>query len=295
MLKHDGYVLRIEGDTLVLSVPYSDDTGYLLDQPGVVRDGNELKKRFPKSRFLHREKDIERAIRDFRIQCDYRIGTSGYSDVNEERCRELDIEPGQYEHSVVGLVSHSIAEVRRNIPAARSGIVYGSSDMGVDLALKQVADDNNIPIIGTTCLAYLWYVDNGVAGPKILIAKSKEDYNRLYVSQLDVLLAANGAETSFKMDVHAATEALIPVIPVDIIGMLGSKVPAFKTDPVTGQRKVNEAVGALLFSWRLLDWRSVAASHAEDRFQIVSGQFSSAVIARVREIIDPKYAYSIVS
>lgn len=290
----DVYTLDVQEEELILSAPYSAGLSHLLSWQGVTLEGGVLQKRFPRSRFLYGETSIEAAIREFRLQCDYRIGTSGYSNMDEKRCRELDLRLGQYEHAVVGLVNHSIAEVRHTLPAARPGIVHGSSGMGVDLALMRVANENNIPNIGTTCLEYLWYVDNASQGPKVLIARSKEDYNRLYVSQLDILLAANGAETSFKMDVHAATEALIPVIPIDIIGMLGSKVPAFKTDPATGERRVNDAVGVLLKTWLLIDWNNVPASYADDRFPLVARKFSNCVVARVRELIAPKHGYSIV-
>jgi hypothetical protein len=70
-------------------------------------------------------------------------------------------------------------------------------------------------------------VDNSEKGPPILITKTKDAYCELYIRHLDLLLAANGGEVSYKMDIHAATVAYIPVIPVDVLGMFGATVPAF--------------------------------------------------------------------
>lgn len=289
-MRCDGYELRRQGEELILSVLARGKEG-LEKEAGVVRVGDLLEKRYPASRFHFEKNDMKKVIELFRSQCDFSFGMSGYSNVDQKRCNELGIKLGQYEYSVAGLMKRAIGTMRQRISSVRPGIVYGSSEMGVDLAIGGVAEQDNIPLLGTSCLAYLWYVNNKPVGPNILIARTKQEYNELYVGLIDLLLAANGGQVSYDMDIHAATRRMIPVVPVDVLSMLGSKVPAFIVDS-SGGRKVNDAVGALIYTWRLLDWTSAGFSHAKDRFEEVSKQFSDAVVAAAREVAPAKYSFT---
>lgn len=288
-MKCDGYELARQGSELVLSAAVGGNE-HLEREIRVVRVGDRFEKRFPASRFVFEKKDIEKSIELFKQQCDFVFGMSGYSNVDWKRCDELGIKLGQYEYSVVGLMRRAIGTMRQRISSVRPGIVYGSCELGVDLAIGKVAEQDNIPLLGTSCLSYLWYVDNKPAGPTILVARTKQEYNELYVGLLDLLLAANGGQVSYDMDIHAATKRFIPVIPVDVLGMLGSKVSAFIVNS-DGVRKVNDAVGAIESTIRMLDWRNVGFSHVTDRFEEVSRQFSDAVVAAAREVAPAKYSF----
>lgn len=289
-MKCDGYELvRCENEIVLSATVVGNE--HLENEAGVARVGDRFEKRFPASRFVFEKNDVEKAVELFRRQCDFVFGMSGYSNVNQKRCNELGIKLGQYEYSVAGLMKRAIGTMRQRISSVRPGIVYGSSEMGVDLAIGGVAEQDNIPLLGTSCLAYLWYVNNKPEGPAILITKTKQEYNEMYVGLLDLLLAANGGQVSYDMDIHAATRRMIPVVPVDVLAMLGSKAPAFVTDS-HGNRKVNDAVGALIYTWRLLDWTSAGFSHAKDRFEEVSKQFSDAVVAAAREVAPARYSFT---
>ncbi len=279
-----------EGSELILTVP-CEGSEHLLSQQGVIKNGNQFEKRFPTHRFFYKEKDIDMASALFRGKCDFVFGTSGYSDLNPNRCRELNIPDGHYVSALGSLVKRALDGMKQRVPAIRPGIVYGSSSMGVDFTLEKVAENRNIPIIGTTCLAYLWYVDNTPNGPTILIASSEDDYCKLYVSNLDLLVAVNGGTVSYDMDIYAATKKFIPVVPVDVLSVLGATVPAFVFDE-QGRRKVNDAVRVLLYAWRLLDLEHAGLNMAQDRFEIAACQFGDAMIARAREVAPAKYAYT---
>ena len=288
-MAYGDYTLERVGDKLVLSTQYIGHEK-LMDQSGVMLVNNQLKKEFPTSRFKCEPEEFKTAWMLFLVQCEIVLGMSGYTDVSEPRCRDLGIPFGHYEGSLSGLMNRAIKKLRNRTPGIRPGIVYGSASYGVDFAISETAKEGNIPIIGTSCLPYLWYVDNCADGPTVLIVPSEDDYCRLYVSQLHILLAANGGEASYRMDIHAATEALIPVIPVDVLGMLGARITPFIID-ASGKRKVNDAVAALNFTWRLLNWQPIGHSLAQDRFHDIANLFSNAVVARARELAPGIHAY----
>lgn len=282
----DGSTLTAEGKDLVLTRPWTEGKEYLLDIEGVEREGDLIVKRFPRSRFLADPKDITDREATFRESVDFVSGMSGYSSLNAGRCAELGIREGEYEDAVMGIMVSAINRVRAQLPKARYGLVYGSSAMGVDLAIEEVAKEHNIPLLGYTCLAYLWYVSTTLDGPYICIKPTKEEYCEAYVTMSNLLMACNGGQVSYMMDTIAALKHFIPVIPIDVIGMLGASIPAFKPD-----RTVNDAVGVLKHGLRLLDFKEVVHSRAEDTFRGVADIFASAVTARAREVVPTRYAF----
>ena len=220
-MKGSVLVFGIQGDELVLERTYSDDRQFLITEYGAKRRGKKLIKHFPRSRFHATKKDITARLRTFHESCDFVSGMSGLSVLDAARCAELDIRLGDYEAGVVGLMTSAVNRVRSQLPKVRYGLVYGSSAMGVDLSIEQVAKEQNIPLVGFTCLEYLWYVSNKVKGPHICVLPTKDAYCKHYVHNCDLLMASNGGQVSYKKDIIAATEALIPVLPIDVIGMLG--------------------------------------------------------------------------
>ena len=287
-MKDGGYELFVDGNEIILVA--QEVRKSLLKENGVYQEDGCLKKRFPRSRFFFLSDEISDAKKRFKDLCDFSFGMSGYSALDTERCRALNIREGQYEAALAGLMRRGIKKIRERTPAVRNGVVYGSSACGVDLVIEKIADEYHLAILGTTCLAYLWYVDSKKEGPDICISLTKKEYCEAYVGMTDLLLAANGGETSYKMDVHAATEAFIPVVPIDVLSMLGATVPAFIVDS-NGKQKVNDAVRALTTVWRLLDWTHSNQTFVQDRFNIVAEQFSDALVARVREVAPPKYSF----
>lgn len=272
---------------LVLQRPWENGREYLLDH-GAEKIGKpaRLAKRFPRSRFLATQAEIERRLTIFHENTDFVSGMSGYSELNQQRCAELGIRVGEYESAVVGLMQSAINRVRKRMSRARYGLVYGAADMGVDHSIEVVAKKENLPLIGFNCLDYLWYVDNAVEGPFICVYRTKDEYCHAYVDACDLLMASNGGQVSYQKDIIAATQRMIPVLPIDVIGMLGASIPAFKPDGKT----VNDAVGALLHVMRLIGFQE-RGGLAEDRYTQVADAFASAVVARAREVIPPAYAY----
>lgn len=285
LIKAEQTTLVREADSLILQRPWKDEDQYLVDDYGALHEGDNLVKRFPTGRFLATAEEITNRMTIFREGCDFVCGMSGYSALNADRCAELNIREGDYEAAVMGLMVSAINRIHRLLPQTRLGLVYGSSAMGVDLAIEKVAKEKNIPLIGFTCLEYLWYVDNSFAGPYICVTKSKKDYCESYVHSCDLLMASNGGEVSYKMDIIAATKALIPVLPINVIGMLGASVPAFRPNG-----SVNDAVGALLHVLRLINL-NCGHGLAEDKFSEVANDFANAVLGRAREVVPPQYAF----
>ena len=285
-IKADGNTLSVSvsGDFLILSRPYDEEHEHLLTE-GASLDGDTLTKAFPRSRFFATKAEIEAQENLFHTRVDFVSGMSGYSSLDEKRCTELGIRVGEYESAVMGIMTSAINRVRHLMPKIRYGLVFGSSSMGVDLAIEKVAREQNLPLLGYICLAYLWYVDNGTEGAPICIMSTKEAYCEAFVAAADLLMACNGGEVSYQMDMIAAMKRFIPVMPINIIGMLGASIPAFKNG------KVNDAVGVLLHGLRLIRIGNAGQGLAEDRFQTVADDFADAVTARAREVAPPQYAF----
>jgi hypothetical protein len=284
ILDSEKFTLSIDGSEIVLERPYNKDCAYLADY-GAIKKGNLLTKRFPRSRFLILENEIKARLEIFQETCDFVSGMSGYSELNATRCAELGIRVGQYEAAVTGLMTSAINRVRAKIPKARYGLVYGSSALGVDLAIENVAAEQNLPLIGFTCPEYLWYVSNNSEGPHVCVMKTKTDYCHAYVENCNLLMASNGGAVSYQKDIIAATMRMIPVLPINVIGMLGASIPAFKPDG-----SVNDAVGALLHVMRLVSFQTQQGL-ADDRYDHAANEFANAVTARAREVVPPQYAY----
>jgi hypothetical protein len=282
----DGNTLVAEGDQLVLSRPWDESKNYLIESEGAKREGDLIVKRFPQSRFIADPKEIANREKIFHDGVDFVSGMSGYSSLNEKRCAELGIRLGEYEAAVTGIMESAINRVREKMPNVRYGLVYGSSSMGVDLAIENIAKKRNMPLLGYICLDYLWYVSATPDGPYICVKETKKDYCESYVGASDLLMACNGGQVSYQMDTIAALTHFIPVMPINIIGMLGASIPAFKADGT-----VNDAVGVLIHAMRLIQFGSTGQGLAEDRYAIIADAFANAVTARAREVVPTAHAF----
>jgi hypothetical protein len=243
------------GDYLVLRAP-AERYPHLEKEQGIVREGKYFVKQFPKKRFFYKSKDIDRQIAKFKKKVDFVVGVSGYTLLNATRCAELGIKPGAYEAGLKGVLERGYKRFTKKAPQIRYGSVYGAAYLGVDLVQEEVAYENGIPIIGTSCVRYLWVVHNGKRydcgrkRPVVLVGQTGKDYNDLYLRIPTTLLAANGGPICYEMDIAAATgERKIPFVPVDIFKMLGVTVAAWKI--VDGKMVVNDAVGAINDTFRV--------------------------------------------
>lgn len=280
--------LSTKGKEVIVSRPFSVRDEHLTHYGAKPVDGR-LMKCFPAERFFWSTEDVAQITATFRRSCDFISGMSGYSALSLTRCNELGIRPGSYEEAVYGIFMSGVTRFRDELGEGLVyGIVHGSSDTGVDLAVQRAATEQKVPQLGFTCLEYLWYVDNAADGCNICILRTKEEYGLAYVHACDVLMAANGGPVSYDMDIAAATRAHIPVIPVDVLGMLGTSVPPFKV--VDGRKVVNDAAAAIIFAVRLIDMHTTL-SNASDRYRAVSASFAEAVVARAREVVPVASAY----
>lgn len=156
-----------------------------------------------------------------------RLGFNGYSKIDNERAKRWGVTLESYEAACSKLAYDVIKYLQKEFPGINIRLVNGASDMGIDRATNRVAQELNLPILGFSCPRYMiWVKDDEMP---VYVARGKNIYSNRFVESLDVLVAANGAETAYKHDMAAALTYFKQFIPVDVISAISSTggVPAF--------------------------------------------------------------------
>jgi len=177
--------------------------------------------------------------------------------------------------------------VRVHNPDVR--IIYGSSDMGVDKAIEQVATHINCPLLGISCPEYLWYV-NADKGPTICVAENTEEYCNTYIKGLDILFAANGGPVSYEMDIRAATRFAKRVIIVDVLRTLGARIQGFDQD-----NKVLDAAAALQERLALISSGDEWVNKEGDAYEAMTDRLITRVVTFARQLVSPERAYGLMN
>lgn len=146
------------------------------------------------------------------------LGMNGYSSLSEERCRRWQIKPGAYEAACEAILDKVITQLAADFSGIDIRIVHGASNMGVDGASIKTALRRNRPQLGFSCPHFMFYVvDDNLP---VYVAESQEEYSKAFARSLDILIAANGSNQSFKHDMAAALHYQKDLIPIDVIGAI---------------------------------------------------------------------------
>ena len=123
------------------------------------------------------------------------IGLSGYSKPPEN---------SQYMKRLENLLNDLFDMFNAN-GTDKYGMVYGTSDTGIDYAIEKIWEKRKqpIPLIGITCIEFIKWVPDEINRPPVLIYDEKEQYFRMFAKLLNVLIITGGRKHTFEYDLFS--------------------------------------------------------------------------------------------
>lgn len=285
------------GGYLILEDEVREDNKYLAHVSGVEIVGRILyRKSFPGDRFLTDRDQIVAAIKQHREGNNVvLLGFSGYSDLNEKRCADLNIRVGEYEKASVGLIEACVHGLRRELGNPTIKFVHGSSDMGIDQSIEAVCLAMECERLGFSCPEYLWWV-NSATGPTVCVmtkenalspvGTNEQAYCDAYVQAVDILFAANGGKVSYEMDVRAATLYHKRVVILDVLRTLGARIQGFDQSG-----KVLDAAAAFVERFHIIHAGDALFQSPNDIFKATREALVERIVGLARNIVSPEMAY----
>ena len=148
------------------------------------------------------------------------IAMNGYSTLTNDQCAAWGVKPGAYEKACGVLLAQIDRHIHRHFPDACTYYVHGASDMGVDKVISETATRLRRQQLGFSCPEYLFYVpDNEVP---VYVAETIEKYSDAFVRSSDILIAANGREQSFRMDIASVFTHDKFILPVNVLKLIST-------------------------------------------------------------------------
>lgn len=214
-----------DGDAVIVEVVST--SGYA-GVPGVERIGKSrgkegwLYRKVFRNKAIHLPDEYDDAIRANLHGKDVLVlAMNGYSRLTEEKCREWGIRPGAYEKACSVLLKAMFSAVRRSFPDVDIRFVHGASDLGVDGVIIRTAEELRRTQLGFSCPRFMMYVNDGDGVP-VYVAGSTEAYAKAFVRSSDILVAANGRQQAFEMDLHAVFKYGKTFIPVNVLRLIST-------------------------------------------------------------------------
>lgn len=154
------------------------------------------------------------------------FSANGYSSINDEQCLRYGIQPGAYEEACSAIIRETILHLRKRFKGANLKLIYGASDMGIDMAIEKVAKEFNITPLGFSCPEFMLYVKDDEI--PVYVGKDKDGYADFYIKTLDMLLCTGGRKHALQHDILAACVYNKRIHFVDVLNSLSCSggVPA---------------------------------------------------------------------
>ena len=287
--KDPGTIERLNDGSVKVSITGSSSAG---KQPGVTCENEDATpakrvytKIFTQSRiFLPDEYDeaVSTVLRNG--QDVVVLGGNGYSDINEDRCQQWGIKYGAYEAACQTLFLSIYKALYHLFEGIDIRIAHGASDMGINRVLSSIATEKNIGQLGHSCPRYMFYVpDNGVP---IFVGHDEADYSNRFCQSLDILVAANGAETSYKMDIDAVFKYLKYLIPLNVLAAISDNggPPAVGPD--------GRVVDAVALMYDRIGWIAhQMGMTSEDGWSELVDRSQKVAISFARRLLSPQRAF----
>lgn len=214
------------------------------------------------------------------------LAMNGYSSIKPDQCAAWGIREGAYEVACKNLLKAVCRHLQAQFPDIDIRLAHGSSDMGVDRAIIDAANELRRPMLGFSCAEYAFYVKDGTDFP-MHIAATVDEYSEGFVRSADVLIAANGRKQAFRMDIRAVFEydkVLIPVNVIRLISTLGG--PPAKSPDGT----ILDAVAHFEQRMCMIGQRRPTApgSIAHDPWKSAIHELGEFLVDRCRHVLDPE-------
>lgn len=243
---YDGKIWREENGNVVVEVtnePYCLDYGAECINPEAPETERIYRKIFTKKPIFLPD-EYQQAMSALRTNpADFVLSMNGFSRLTSEWLEKYGIKEGAYEQACIAIMKNVIDKLRTEFPGARLHLTYGSSDMGVDWAIEEVASDSryNLDLLGFSCPRYMLYVkDDHIP---VFVAPNKDIYADCYIESLDFLISTGGRDQALKHDIMAACLFQRRIHFVDVLNLLSdNNVPAVITEG--GKTRIENAPAA---------------------------------------------------
>lgn len=180
---------------------------------GVLREGN-------RGIYLPDEYDlaIQNHLHGRYVLC---LAMNGYSSIKPEQCQTWGVQQGAYEIACRNILKTVWRYLRKQFPDLDIRLLHGSSNMGVDRAIIEAAQELRRPMLGFSCPEYAFYVTDENNFP-MYIASSVEEYSDAFVRSGNILIAANGRLQAYRMDIRAVFEHDKVFIPINVLRLIST-------------------------------------------------------------------------
>jgi hypothetical protein len=146
------------------------------------------------------------------------LGMNGFSRLTSQQCAASGVLPGEYEIACAIFLKAMVLHMQDAFPLADVRLTHGSSWMGVDRVIQEVAFALNRPQMGFTCLDFLWYApDNDVP---LHVSRQQTQYSEAFAKSSDVLIAANGRAQAYEMDYLGVLKFGKHFMPINILKLI---------------------------------------------------------------------------
>lgn len=172
------------------------------------------------------------------------VSMNGYSRITDGQCTRYGVQQGAYEEACRALLSQVVKHLRQKFTGADLRLIHGASNMGIDKAIQDVADEYNLLPLGFSCPRYMLYVkDDHIP---VYVGSDRAEYADRYIRTLDLLITTGGREQALQHDVLAACVYNKRIHFVDVLNSLSSTggVPATVISP-DGRVRVDNAAAAM--------------------------------------------------
>jgi hypothetical protein len=273
-------VVRIKGATHVAELP-----GVVCLNPKAPEPSRRYEKWFTKKQiFLATQYD--QAVSEHLSGPDTVVlGMNGYSLLTDQQCLAWGVKPGAYEAACRRLLREVYSALNEAFPGIDVRFAHGASDTGVDRAVIEVAKELNRPQLGHSCPEFMFYVSDGDLVP-VYVAASQEDYANSFIRSLQILIAANGRQQAFSIDIDAAFKMLRSVILVNVLKSISTTggPPAIGADG-----RIEDAVAAFEHLVHAVGQRMGIL--AVDPYQQLVDHIREVTISIARTLLSPERAF----
>ncbi len=282
-----------DGTVVVENNTGEDAPGVVCDNPAVFPGWHRYKKTFRKKK-IYLQGEYENAIAEC-LTCpdSFALSMNGYSFLGPEHFRRYGIQEGDYEAACAAILRSTIKQLRTKFPESKLQLVFGASDMVVDKAIKIVAREFKLNLLGFSCIEFLPYAkDDDIP---VYVADTIDGYADAYIRSLDLLITTGGREHALQHDVLAACVYNKRIHFVDVLNSLSvtGGVPATVIDE-KGKAKVDNAAAAFgrNVSFFSRDDAVIASSDNGDRWDAIFSNVSAIATGVCRQKMSAQKKFS---
>ena len=234
--------------------------------------------------------DLDRAVAETLKGHDVlRIAMNGYSQLSSEHCATWGVRPGAYEQAVASLLEAVTRRVQHIFNGIDVRFLHGSSNMGVDASIMQVAKKMNRPNLGFSCPSFMFYVEDDDS--PVYVAANQAAYADAFAKSTDILIACNGRAQALQHDLMAALLYGKEVVLVNVLRTISTTGGPSAIGP---DGKIEDAVDAFLIRVHAVGQRLENGGNY-DHWSRTVNEIMDVAAGICRQRLSPERAFQIVA